>query len=77
MADQGSMDEFLSKEIDQNKVSALVGSLESQLASSTNKESLKIVPGSTYNNNHIAGNASVVNAPNTNTASVTVRPQQT
>ncbi|KAK6981907.1 transcription initiation factor TFIID subunit 4 [Biomphalaria glabrata] len=77
MADQGSMDEFLSKEIDQNKVTALVGSLESQLASSTNKDSLKTVPGSTFNNNHISGNASIVNAPITSTPSVTVRPQQT
>ncbi|KAH9515612.1 transcription initiation factor TFIID subunit 4 [Bulinus truncatus] len=77
MADQGSMDEFLSKEIDQNKVSALVGSLESQLASSTNKDSHKTVPGSTFNNNHISGNASIVNASITSTPSVTVRPQQT
>lgn len=76
MADQGSIDDLLSKDIDQNKVTALVGSLESQLASSAGKDSHKILSGSSFNNNHIGGNASVVNVPNS-TLVVVATPQQT
>lgn len=61
MADRGCIDDFISKAIDQNKVSALVGSLESQLASTTGKESHKTILGSSLNNNHVGIKPSFVN----------------
>ncbi|BFZ19294.1 hypothetical protein BsWGS_22333 [Bradybaena similaris] len=61
MADRGCIDDFISKAIDQNKVSALVGSLESQLASTTGKESHKTILGSSLNNNHVGIKSSFVN----------------
>ena len=70
MAERGSIDELLSKELDQNKLSSLVGSLSQQRVSSGHKA----VQGSSFNNNHIAGN-SLNNAPNAHISSV--RPQHT
>ena len=70
MAERGTIDELLSKELDQNKISSLVGSLGSQRVSSGHKA----VQGSSFNNNHIAGN-SFNNAPNSHISSG--RPQHT
>ena len=57
MAEQGSLDDLLSTEVDEKERTALVGSLESQLSSATGKETLKAVSNATFNNNHIGGNA--------------------
>ncbi|KAK6185553.1 hypothetical protein SNE40_007760 [Patella caerulea] len=64
MADPGSIDDLLSSEIDESAVSALVGSLESQLASSTNRDLSKTPSDSSVNNNHISSITS--NATTTN-----------
>ncbi|GFR69230.1 transcription initiation factor TFIID subunit 4, partial [Elysia marginata] len=74
MAERGSIDELLSKELDRNKITSPVGSLVQQRVSAGHKP----VQGSTYNNNHIVGN-SFSNAPNSNipTPSPSVRPQHT
>ena len=53
MADPDSIEDFLSSEIDEYAVNALVGSLESQLASPTNKEPPKTISDSVVNNNHV------------------------
>ncbi|XP_070195793.1 transcription initiation factor TFIID subunit 4-like isoform X2 [Littorina saxatilis] len=55
MADPGSIDDFLSSEIDENAVNALVGSLETQLASPASTQASKPLTDSSYNNNHIGG----------------------
>ncbi|XP_041376302.1 transcription initiation factor TFIID subunit 4-like [Gigantopelta aegis] len=53
MADPDSIEDFLSSEIDEYAVNALVGSLESQLASPTNKEPPRTLSDSVVNNNHV------------------------
>ena len=58
MADHGSIDDFLSSEIDENAVNALVGSLETQLASPASTQAPKTLTDSSYNNNHIGGTTS-------------------
>lgn len=58
MADPGSIDDFLSSEIDENAVNALVGSLETQLASPASIQASKTLTDSSYNNNHIGGTTS-------------------
>ncbi|RUS91832.1 hypothetical protein EGW08_000403 [Elysia chlorotica] len=65
MAERGTIDELLSKELDQNKISSLVGSLGAQRVSTGHK----VVQGSSFNNNHIAGN-SFNNAPNSHISGV-------
>ena len=62
MAEQVLMDDLLSTNIDENKVTALVGSLESQLSSASGKESQKVITNSSFNNNHINVNASLTPA---------------
>lgn len=57
MATTNTLDDILSTEIDENAVNALVGSLESQLASTTHKDTAHSISDASMNNNHI-GNAS-------------------
>ncbi|XP_071091950.1 transcription initiation factor TFIID subunit 4-like isoform X1 [Haliotis cracherodii] len=64
MADPGSIDDLLSSEIDETAVSALVGSLESQLASPTNKEPPKTISDASVNNNHIGTSSTNVTSTN-------------
>ena len=62
MADHGSIDDFLSSEIDENAVNALVGSLETQLASPAGPQVSKTLADSSYNNNHIGGTTATSSA---------------
>ncbi|XP_061196997.1 transcription initiation factor TFIID subunit 4-like isoform X2 [Saccostrea echinata] len=59
MATTNSLDDILSTEIDENAVNALVGSLESQLASTTHKDTAHSISDASMNNNHISN----ANAP--------------
>uniref|UniRef100_A0A8W8JY79 TAFH domain-containing protein n=1 Tax=Magallana gigas TaxID=29159 RepID=A0A8W8JY79_MAGGI len=54
MATTNSLDDILSTEIDENAVNALVGSLESQLASTTHKDTAHSISDASMNNNHIS-----------------------
>jgi hypothetical protein len=54
MATTNSLDDILSTEIDENAVNALVGSLESQLASTTHKDTAHTISDASINNNHIS-----------------------
>lgn len=64
MATTNSLDQLLSSDVDESVISALVGSLESQLASPTSKDSPQQHPSTSVNNNHIDG-AQVENARTT------------
>ncbi|XP_076448738.1 transcription initiation factor TFIID subunit 4-like [Babylonia areolata] len=75
MAEQESIDDFLSSEIDEKAVSALVGSLETQLATPASTQVPKTLSETSFNNNHVGGIA----AASTRTlflANQTVTPNQ-
>ena len=54
MATSNSLDDIFSTEIDENAVNALVGSLETQLASTTHKDTALSISDASMNNNHIS-----------------------
>ncbi|KAJ8302914.1 hypothetical protein KUTeg_019310, partial [Tegillarca granosa] len=54
MAAANPLEDLLSSEIDESAVSALVGSLESRLASPTNKDIVNSLSDTSVNNNHIS-----------------------
>ena len=64
MATTNPLDQFLNSDVDESVISALVGSLESQLASPTSKDSPQQNSSTSVNNNHIDG-ARVENATST------------
>ena len=60
MADPNPLDTFLLPETDESVVNALVASLESRLASPTNKEHPTPITSSSASNNHVGGNESQI-----------------
>ena len=64
MADPNPLDTFLLPETDESVVNALVASLESRLASPTNKEHSTAITSSSTSNNHVSANDSQIACTN-------------